>query len=171
MSVTISRFQFLRGNFSARRAALRPPWAVPEPRFVDLCTRCNDCADECPQGLIRVGPGGYPVIDFERGGCNFCGECVGVCAHGALSERVQGVKQAPWRRAAQVQDQCLSLHGVLCRVCGERCELRAIRFRPALGGRSQPEIDTAACNGCGACYTDCPTHAIAFVERAVQPTA
>lgn len=169
MSPSMSRAQFLHGDLSGRHVALRPPWAVAEARFVDLCTRCNDCADECPLGLLQSGPGGYPVIDFARGGCTFCGACVDACAHGALSERVQGIKQAPWTRVAKVQSQCLSLHGVLCRVCGERCELRAIHFRPVVGGSAMPAIDTGVCNGCGACYTDCPTQAIAFVERVVHP--
>ena len=37
----------------------------------------------------------------------------------------------------------------------------AIRFRPTLGGVSQPELDRAACTGCSACVAPCPTHAIA----------
>lgn len=136
-----------------------------------LCTRCNACADDCPQGLLRAGAGGYPVIDFSRGGCSFCGECVDACAQGALTQRFQGVEQSPWRLAAQVGDQCLSLAGVLCRICAEHCEVRAIRFRPALGGRAQPMVDTQTCNGCGTCYAACPSHAIALVERAVQPAS
>ncbi|MBI5041834.1 MAG: ferredoxin-type protein NapF [Gammaproteobacteria bacterium] len=171
MSISISRTQFLRGDFSGRRASQRPPWAVPEARFVDLCTRCNACADDCPRGLLRAGAGGYPVIDFSRGGCSFCGECVDACAQGALTRRFQGVEHTPWRLAAHVEDHCLSLHGVLCRVCGEHCGADAIRFRPELGGRLQPLIDAQACNGCGTCYAVCPSHALAFAERATQSTS
>ncbi|MBI5462285.1 MAG: ferredoxin-type protein NapF [Gammaproteobacteria bacterium] len=171
MSVPISRAQFLRGDLNGRRTTPRPPWAVSEARFVEICTRCNACADDCPQGLLRVGSGGYPVVDFSRGGCSFCGECVEACAQGALTRRYQGVEQMPWRLAAQVEDQCLSLQGVLCRVCAEHCEARAIRFSPAFGGRAQPLIDAHTCNGCGTCYAACPGHAIALVERATQPAS
>jgi len=167
MSVSISRMQFLRGDLSARRTALRPPWAVPEARFVDLCTRCNACVDDCPRGLLHSGSGGFPVIDFSRGACSFCGECVSACAPGALTPKLP----SPWKLVAHVQDQCLSLHGVLCRICGEHCELRAIRFRPALGGRTQPQVDVQTCSGCGACYSACPSHAIALVEVAGQPAS
>ena len=36
----------------------------------------------------------------------------------------------------------------------------AILFRPALGGYALPEVDAAACTGCGLCIGVCPVKAI-----------
>ena len=37
-------------------------------------------------------------------------------------------------RKAMIAASCLARNRVVCRSCGERCEARAIRFVPALGG-------------------------------------
>lgn len=167
MSVSITRAQFLRGDFRGRRAPLmRPPWARPSSEFMALCTGCGDCIAACPQHLIHSGPGRYPAIDFARGGCDFCAACVASCAPGALTLSAADADAGPWRFKARVDGRCLSLQGVHCRICAEHCEAGAIRFRPSLGGRAQPLIDTQACTGCGACYSPCPNHAIALAEVA-----
>ena len=62
---------------------------------------------------------------------------------------------------ADIGDACLARRQVECRICGEVCDASAIRFRPTLGGVSRPELDHAACTGCGACVAPCPAHAIA----------
>ncbi|WP_455212533.1 4Fe-4S binding protein, partial [Kaarinaea lacus] len=49
------------------------PGSVKINRFVELCNRCGDCADHCPTKLLRKGRGGYPVVDFRTGQCDFCG--------------------------------------------------------------------------------------------------
>ncbi|EBZ8115558.1 4Fe-4S dicluster domain-containing protein, partial [Salmonella enterica subsp. enterica serovar Typhi] len=36
----------------------------------------------------------------------------------------------------------------------------AITFRPTLSGIYQPQLDSQACNGCGACVAICPVSAI-----------
>ena len=40
------------------------------------------------------------------------------------------------------------------------CDTSAIRFRPRIGGVPLPEVDAAACNGCGACIAPCPVSAV-----------
>ena len=61
---------------------------------------------------------------------------------------------------ARIAETCLAEAGVECRICGENCPTGAIRFRPRLGGVAQPQLDVAACTGCGACFAPCPTRAI-----------
>ena len=138
--------------------AVRPPWGVTEDRFTDRCTRCDDCVRVCPNQIIRRGDGGFPVIVFSLAACTFCAECVRVCTTGALFWE-EAAK--PWDVVAHIGDTCLAKRKVECRVCGEACDAGAIRFRPTLGGVSQPALDSVLCTGCGACVAPCPTHAIA----------
>lgn len=65
---------------------------------------------------------------------------------------------------------CLSMNGVMCRVCGDRCDERAIRFQLAVGGIAHPIIDQSSCTGCGACVEPCPVGVveIAQIEGPVQ---
>ncbi|TAA47184.1 ferredoxin-type protein NapF [Corallincola spongiicola] len=137
---------------------LRPPWGQAEHLFTDLCTRCSDCLDACPTGLIKIGSGGFPEVDFSAAECTFCGDCVDACQTDALSRQED---QQAWDYRAEVQeDSCLSLQGVFCRSCSDPCDSRAITFRLHVGGKAQPEIDLQACTGCGACVAPCPASAI-----------
>lgn len=59
-----------------------------------------------------------------------------------------------------ITDACLARQRIECRVCGERCDEGAIRFRPTLGGVAQPELLAERCTGCGDCLQACPTGAL-----------
>ena len=159
----VSRKGFLRGRFRGESQVIRPPWASGEPAFQETCDGCAKCADACPEKIIVTGGDGLPEVDFSGAGCSFCGDCATACPTGALADR----GQAPWRHKAHITSLCFSWQGVVCRLCEEQCEPRAIRFRPALGGYALPEIDAGACNGCGACVGVCPSGA---VEMAVELT-
>ena len=156
--VDLSRRSFFRGR-PRPRAELRPPWALPENAFIDHCTRCNDCLKACPTQIIVSGDGGYPTVDFSLGECTFCGDCVNSCQAKALV-RLEP-EQAAWTHKATIGEDCLPRQGVECRVCGDFCDARAIRFPPRQGGSPLPEIDAARCTGCGACVAPCPVTAIA----------
>jgi ferredoxin-type protein NapF len=156
--VDASRRGFFRGR-PRPRPENRPPWALDEARFVDVCTRCNDCLKACPEQILVAGDGAYPSVDFRRGECTFCGECVTACLPHAL---LRQEATPPWPYKATVSTACLPHKGVECRVCGDFCDARAIRFTPRLGGNPLPEIDAEKCTGCGACVAPCPTQAIAI---------
>jgi ferredoxin-type protein NapF len=55
-----------------------------------------------------------------------------------------------------VAPHCLARRGVECRVCGDACDARALRLRPAPGGISELSVDSAQCTGCGECLPVCP---------------
>ncbi len=152
----ISRLQFLRGDFTGRAAPQRPPWALPEARFTELCDGCGDCIGACPEGILVSGRGGFPQVDFGRGGCTFCGECVQACGTGALAD---GSGRA-WSLKAYIDETCVTNRGVECRSCGDHCDPLAIRFRPRAGSVARPMLDQAQCTGCGSCQSVCPAGSI-----------
>ena len=154
--VDASRRGFFRGR-PRPKAENRPPWALAEALFVDRCTRCNDCLSACPEHILVASDGGFPTVDFKRGACTFCGDCAAACQPLAL---VRGAGIPAWRYKAVVGPTCLPNKGVECRVCGDACEARALRFVPARGGIAELQVDTAACTGCGDCVAVCPVGAI-----------
>ena len=165
MSAVISRKQFLRGDFFGRKAPLRPPWAAPEGEFTQQCDRCGDCVTRCPTSILQKGPGGYPVVDFTRGECLFCGDCADACRPGAIKTAVG----SPWSVLASIDTgRCLAFQGVECRSCFDPCEARAIRMQLTVGGVARPQLDTSACTGCGACFSVCPVQAVSLTSGAQQ---
>ena len=158
MSATISRIQFLGGDFRGRSTPLRPPWAVAEKVFTEVCSGCGDCIKGCPEHLLIQGRGGLPRVDFQRGECTFCQACLERCPTGALQAQAD---RPPWSLKATIGEGCIARSGVVCSVCGEHCESRALRLLPVAGGRVVPRIETNLCTGCGACVRVCPTQAVA----------
>jgi ferredoxin-type protein NapF len=154
--VDASRRGFFRGR-PRPKAEIRPPWALDEAAFIDACTRCNDCLGACPEHIVVAGDGGFPTVDFHRGECTFCGDCASACKPGALKRSEGG---QPWLLKAYIGPACLPAKGVECRICGDFCDARAIRFTPRLGGAPLPEIVAESCTGCGACVAPCPVAAV-----------
>ena len=162
MSSVINRRQFLRGDFGGRYRPVRPPGALVETEFLNACTRCSACIDVCPEKIIKNGQGGFPELDFQQGGCSFCGECALACKEQALRPFRQNT--VPWSMVADIRKSCLSLQGITCRICGDTCKANAISFKPGPGGISSPALEKTLCTGCGACVSVCPAHAIKMHE-------
>ncbi len=158
----ITRQDLLGGRIRSAGSPQRPPWALPEDAFQDVCTGCDACIDACPTTIIKKARGGYPVVDFAHNECTFCGDCVSACRPKAL--RRDDVA-SPWSLVATVSPSCLSENGIMCRVCGDRCDARAITFKLATRGRATPVIATAHCTGCGACVAPCPVDAINMISE------
>ncbi|MCU7835318.1 MAG: ferredoxin-type protein NapF [gamma proteobacterium symbiont of Taylorina sp.] len=167
----ISRMQLLRGDFKGENKPFRPPWSLPEQYFTDYCTRCDKCIEACFDELIIKGRGGYPEIDFNKGGCDFCEDCLNVCETSALKkipDKQNDDAEAdfesylpPWQLKATINlTQCLSMNATICRSCGESCDDEAIKFNLKLGGIAEPVLDSQQCSGCGACFSVCPIQVI-----------
>lgn len=157
-----SRRRFL-GAQAPGPVPIRPPWSLPEDEFLSRCSRCDDCLQACPTGVLVRGQGSYPQIEFSVATCTFCGDCARACTTGAIQ---RDVTQKPWSLEILIGDQCLAAQRVECRVCGEICDFDAIRFRPRIGGAPLPTVDASQCTGCVACVAPCPARAISVRQRA-----
>lgn len=158
----------LRALLRGRRptpAAMRPPWALAEPEFLESCTRCGDCVRACPQRVLGLGDGGFPVLLARAGECTFCRACVDACAPAAL----RADRDRAWNWVVEVDARCLTHSGIVCQSCRDACAPRAIRFQPSRAV-AQPQIDGDRCNACGACVAVCPAAAIAFRPLAAVRT-
>lgn len=124
--------------------------------FEEHCQRCNECITVCEESILVQGDGGFPEIDFRRGGCSFCGACSQACRYGAIND----AGQPAWSLIATIGKQCLENQGITCRACGDSCYERAIRFIPRIGGGAELRFDDERCSGCGSCLKVCPVQAI-----------
>lgn len=155
--INLSRRQL----FTRRKDTGKPnlPW-VKDHLFTDLCTQCGKCLQACPERIIQLSDGGFPRVDFNLGECTFCYQCAQACPEPLFNSK----EEAAWQVKASISETCLATRRIDCRSCGDSCEPQAIRFKLAIGSVAQPQIDTALCNGCGACVSVCPVDAIAIKQ-------
>ncbi|MGB5251654.1 MAG: 4Fe-4S dicluster domain-containing protein, partial [Sedimenticolaceae bacterium] len=76
-TINAARRAFLKRSIGPTRIDHHMPWAVAA--FCDLCRRCDDCIRACEESVVVRGDGGFPTVDFNRGGCSFCGACAHAC--------------------------------------------------------------------------------------------
>ena len=156
----ISPFRRIRAD-----AALRPPGALPEPRFLETCVRCGQCVKACltntlqpsvlenglsslwtPKLVNRIGP-----CDQN---CNLCGQ---VCPTGAIRDLdLEEKRYAKIGNAVILKERCVVWEqDRICLICDEACPYNAIYFKTVDGFR-RPFVNENKCNGCGQCETACP---------------
>lgn len=140
----------------------RPPWSRGNADFLVLCTRCDQCIDNCPERVLRKSEeseqllNGLPVLSLDYGRCTFCGKCADNCPSGALS-RAEGSKV---QALVQLSGHCQRAFNPACDMCTDGCETSAITTT-AKG----VEIDPELCTGCGECSLDCHSSALSIVKR------
>ncbi len=152
------RLVFGRGHSSQ---PVRPPWAIDENNFIEVCDRCAECVRQCPRNIIHLADGGFPELNFSHAGCDFCKVCEAVCKTNAINANTFTALNL----YAEINTECFSNRGVICRSCGEVCPGRAIRFQHVVGGLTQTIMNSDLCNGCGECVSICPAHAITIKHR------
>jgi len=147
-------------QLGGRPQPIRPPGGLQANLLRGNCDGCGKCVDACPENIIRLSAGNLPEITFANGQCTFCNDCNAACDRGALV--TNGEAEWPWR--AKILPNCLEASAIVCRACETSCEENAIRFRPALGGKTIVSIHLERCTGCGACIAGCHAGAIAMFE-------
>jgi len=165
---------------------LRPPGALPEERFADLCIRCGSCIRACPTGCLPASwdardPLAFqtPAMDYRRAGCAFdCKACGRVCPTGAIRDLPLAGKQRTVVGTARIDPSRCIPHrdGKACVVCYSACPVAgAVALAPA--GRTLPwgdplllpAVDPARCIGCGLCEAACPVPGSAVRVGAAAP--
>lgn len=170
----LPRRRFLRGEFLTSLQSektktqgfqgIRPPWAQVEDIFLQYCTRCGDCVSQCETQILIKGEGGFPEVQFSRGECTFCQQCVQVCQQPIFRD----VQTPAWQHKIEIGANCLAQQQVECRSCEDYCATQAIRFQRTLGGVAKPTLQLEKCNGCGGCLQSCPVSAIKIRHEAEE---
>jgi MauM/NapG family ferredoxin protein len=162
---------------------IRPPGALVEEDFLELCLKCGACMQACPTGGLQpaLGEAGLeglwtPVLMPRLGWCEQgCVLCTQVCPTGALEKLTIARKlgQPPAHEPVRIgsafvdRGRCLPWAvDTSCIVCEEVCPTapKAVYFKLETvvtrdgGSRTlkRPFVDLTRCTGCGVCESQCP---------------
>lgn len=152
---------------------LRPPGAVPEEMFMELCIRCARCIEVCPYDSIHRADLyeklqiGTPYVFADKRACYLCMKCPSVCPTGALNNKLKEPAKVRMGIAVINQETCLNYlyfkeeqegvsqgYAQLCNTCNNVCPFtdEAIYMDKFI-----LPVVTDKCTGCGICVEKCPT--------------
>ena len=148
---------------------LRPPGAIDEAGFLEICYRCGSCVNACPAQAIFLlersagDAAGTPIIDPERAACVVCHDlaCTHACVSGALTPP-SDPHMIRMGRAEVYGPQCIRSQHESCTLCVDRCPMGEAAIR-IVENEKPPEILPSGCIGCGVCQQYCPTTPKAIV--------
>ncbi|MFA0085782.1 4Fe-4S binding protein [Vibrio sp. 10N.261.51.F12] len=128
------------------RSVARPPGAVEEFLFQQICNECGDCAAKCPEQVILMN-NGLAELNLDYGYCAQCGVCQQACPTGALHAQNNDIQLRPKFLSA-----CQNALFGECTLCAEQCPSSSISIVP----NTSPVVDEKSCDGCGRCKQACP---------------
>ena len=159
---------------------VRPPGSVPEPEFLQMCIRCGECFQACPNNVLQPiafeqGLEGIwtPQVVAKWSGCEpRCNNCGQVCPTGAIRPLPIEEKRVARMGLAIVNEQtCLPYaRREACQMCVDECNaanynaIEFIRVGTEMDKDGKPIEDTGflapviladKCVGCGLCETRC----------------
>jgi MauM/NapG family ferredoxin protein len=148
-------------KITKRVPLLRPPGAISEKRFLQACSRCDECIHACPKDAIQRAPKkmGFlvfntPYIDPMRNPCVMCTDlpCITACPDGALLP-VQELTDVNMGYAILDKKKCQAYGDTFCQQCVIDCPVPGAIHQL----NDQPIIDKNICTGCGVCMRSCST--------------
>jgi ferredoxin-type protein NapG len=117
----MSFFEFLKNKTKTnpfkgffKKNRLRPPGAVEEKQFMELCIRCARCIEVCPYESIKRADLydklqiGTPYVYVVEKACYLCMKCPPVCPTGALDPKMIYPEKVEMGKAIIHQDICLN---------------------------------------------------------------
>ena len=141
---------------------LRPPGAISERKFLQSCSRCDECLHACPKDAIQRAPKkmGFlvfntPYIDPMRNPCVMCTDlpCIAACPDGALLP-VQELTAVNMGYAILDKKKCQAYgEESFCQQCVIDCPVPGAIFQV----NNKPVVDKNVCTGCGVCMRSCST--------------
>ena len=111
---------------------VRPPGSVPEPEFLQMCIRCAECYQACPNDVLQ--PLGFqqgveglwtPQVVANWSGCDpSCNNCGQICPTGAIRALPLEEKKVARMGVAVINKRtCLPYAGSGdCRLCIDECK-------------------------------------------------
>ena len=148
--------------------ALRPPGALPEEQFNNVCLKCGTCMQVCPTGGLlpaglEFGASGLwtPALVPRTGFCaQFCTKCGEVCPAAAIKKISEPEKLKHRLGTANIDQKRCLCHAkeILCLICYESCPYHAIVVAKNKNGFSVPVVLEEKCLGCGKCENKCPVY-------------
>lgn len=156
---------------------IRPPGAIPEPDFVNVCVHCGTCMKICPTNglqpcVLEAGLHGLwtPRLIPKIGGCEKnCNACGQICPTSAI--RKLPLEEKTYARIGTAvidRSRCIAWEqDKVCLICDEACPYNAIS---SLNAPVQdvvllrPFVDEKICTGCGLCEARCPIEGPAAIQ-------
>jgi ferredoxin len=170
----LTRF-FLHHKLNSR--IIRPPGAVPESDFLNLCIHCSKCMKVCPTNglqpcLFEAGINGLwtprlvPRIGGCEKNCNMCGQ---VCPTSAIRKLpLEEKTYAKIGTAVIDKSTCIAWEqDKVCLICDEACPYNAIHsLNETIREITllRPFVDERICTGCGLCESRCPIEGRAAIQ-------
>ncbi len=176
--MAVSALQLGLTNRAETDRLIRPPGAVPEKEFLDLCIRCEECVRICATNGACLQPAPIrtnlldlwtPEAVMREGFCEFnCNLCGQVCPTDAIKPLTLAQKQKTVMGLAIFdKDICIPYNrNEECLVCEEHCpvpdkaiklELKEVRLPDGSIKKIKfPYVVKELCIGCGICEFKCP---------------
>ena len=125
----------------------------------DLCVGCYVCEETCSETWFKVADAAFQaeekssirIHDDGAGNlgavfCVQCGECIGVCPTGALSQDKRGVVRVN-------KKICVG-----CLACVGFCPYQAMFYHA-------DQVEPFKCVACGKCVQECPAETLAILDE------